>query len=54
MFSGGIEVEQLMMKMCEYVFNPLTTNVLHHIETSQVTCSASQLTGFYMMGKTGR
>ena len=30
-------------------FNPLTTNVPHHIETSQLICSANQLTGFYMM-----
>ena len=29
-----------------YYFNPLTTNVLYHIETSQVT-------GFYMMEKIG-
>ena len=28
-------------------FNPLTTNILHHIETSQLI----KLTGFYMMGK---
>ena len=30
--------------------NPLTTNVPHHIETSQLICTADQLTGFYMMG----
>ena len=34
--------------------NPLTTSVPHHIETSQLTCNANQLTGFYMMGKIGR
>ena len=28
-------------------FNPLTT---HHIETSQLICSANQLTGFFIMG----
>ena len=28
---------------------PLTTNVPHHIETSQLICSANQLTGFFMM-----
>ena len=33
---------------------PLTTNVLHHIETSQLICIADQLTGFYMMGNIGR
>ena len=32
--------------------NPLTTNVPHHTETSQLIFSANQLTGFYMMGKT--
>ena len=34
--------------------HPLTTNVPHHIETSQLICSANQLTDFYMMGNTGR
>ena len=34
--------------------NPLTTNVPHHIETSQLICSANQLTGFYMMENIGR
>ena len=34
--------------------NPLTTNVPHHIETSQLICIANQLTGFYMMGNIGR
>ena len=32
------------------VINQLTTNVPHHIEASHLTCSANQLTGFYMMG----
>ena len=32
----------------------LTTNVPHHIETSQVICIANELTGFYMMGNIGR
>ena len=34
--------------------NPLTTNVPHYIETSQLICIANQLTGFYMMGNIGR
>ena len=34
--------------------NPLTTNVPYHIETSDLICSANQLTGFYMMGNTSR
>ena len=33
--------------------NPLTANVPHHVETSQVNCNASQLTGFYVMGNSG-
>ena len=33
--------------------NPLMANVPHHVETSQVICNASQLTGFYMMGNSG-
>ena len=35
------------------VFNPLTTNVPHHIETSQLIYIANQLTGFYMMENIG-
>ena len=31
-------------------FNPLTTDVPQHIETSQLICYANQLPGFYMMG----
>ena len=34
--------------------NQLTTNVPHHIETSQLICNANQLNGFYMMGNIGR
>ena len=36
-----------------HAFNPLSTNVLLHIETSQLICTANQLTGFYMMGNIG-
>ena len=36
------------------ILNPLTTNVPHHIETSQLICYANQLTGFYMLGNAGR
>ena len=32
---------------------PLTTNVTHHTETSQIICIANQLTGFYMMENIG-
>ena len=36
------------------VLNGLTHYVLHHMEISQLICSANQLTGIYMMGNTGR
>ena len=45
--SGGAENQFLL-------FNPLTTNVPHHIEISQLTCITNQLTGFYMMENIGR
>ena len=34
--------------------NLLTANGPWHIETTQVLCSADQLTGFYMIGNIGR
>ena len=37
-----------------FQFNPLTTNVPHHIKTNQLICNTNQLTGFYMMGNIGR
>ena len=30
---------------------PFNDQCSHHIETSQLICSANQLTGLYMMGK---
>ena len=36
------------------LLNPLTTIVPHHTETNQLICFVNQLTGFYMMGNTGR
>ena len=41
------------MKFFVRIVNPLVTNVLRHIETSQFICNAIQLTGFYTMGKIG-
>ena len=35
-------------------FNPLTTNVPHHVETSEVICTANRLNGFYMIDIIGR
>ena len=40
--------------VAEVTFNPLTTNVPHHIEASQLICISNQLTGFCMMGNIGR
>ena len=34
--------------------NPLTTNVPHHIDTSQLICNINRLTGFCMIGNNGR
>ena len=34
--------------------NPLTINIPHHIETSQLICKTNQLTGFYIMRNIGR
>ena len=39
---------------CKYSINPITANVPHHIETSQLIWNANQLTGFYMMENIGR
>ena len=44
-------LEDLLMQI---LFNPLTINVLHHIETSQLICVTNQLTGFSMMGNSRR
>ena len=41
--------KQLFTKKLKYFVNLLMTNVPHHIETSQLICSANQLTGFYVM-----
>ena len=43
----------ILLSYCKS-FNPLMTNVSHHIETSQLTCIANQLTGFYMVENIGR
>ena len=52
MFAGALAVPPV---------NPLTINVPHRLETSQLICIANQLicianqlTGFYMMENTGR
>ena len=38
------------IKLGQSCINPLTTNVPHDIETSQVICIVNQLTGFCMIG----
>ena len=34
--------------------NPLTSNVPHHVETSELICNANQWIGFYMIGNIAR
>ena len=53
MFSRGYGLELIRSNLL-INFNPLTTNVLHQIETSQLICITNQLTGFYMMGNISR
>ena len=36
--------------LCNWSFDPLMSNVSYHVKTSQLICSANQLTGIYMMG----
>ena len=48
------ELKLIMIHSFPLIFNPLTTNVPHHIETSQLICIANQLNGFYMKGNTDR
>ena len=52
---GATEKLMLSSKYRRIIFfNPLITNVSHHIETSQLTCIADQLTGFYAIVNIGR
>ena len=37
------------LKRFKYGFNPLTTNVHHRVDPSQLTYIANQLTSFYLM-----
>ena len=39
--------------LCYQMINPLTTNIPHYIEASQLVCITNQFTGFYMMGNIG-
>ena len=57
MIAGSVKGQKLMLsgKYRRIIFfNPLITNVSHHIETSQLTCIADQLTGFYAIVNIGR
>ena len=47
------EILNVKYIFCNCLVNSLRTNVLHHIETSQLIGIADQLTGFYMMGNIG-
>ena len=44
----------LQVKVNIAYINPFTSNISHHIETSQFICNGNELTGFYMMGNVGR
>ena len=43
-----------LVTFTEEIFNPLTANVPHHIETSQLIYTANQLNSFCMKGYIGR
>ena len=51
MFSG-VQKSGIGLKWVKV--NPLTTNIPHHIETSQLICIANQMTGLYVMVSIGR
>ena len=42
-----------MLEVDSKILDTLATSAPHHIETSQLICSANRLTGFYMMENTG-
>ena len=51
-----VSIVILLSKQAEielHLINPVTTNVLHHIETSQLICIANRFNGFYIMGNIG-
>ena len=52
--GGSEKMSHIAKLLAAGWFNPLTTNVPHHIETSQLICNPDQLTGFYVMGNIGR
>ena len=53
LISNSCVKHELNSNLKQFV-NPLTTDVSHHIETSQLICNEYQLTDFYMMGNIGR
>ena len=42
-----------MTNLIRIIVDSLTNKVPHHIEASQLICTANQLTGFYKMGNIG-
>lgn len=42
-----LEKNEKNIKTIKVISNPLTTNIPHHVETSQLICHVNQLTGFY-------
>ena len=51
--SQYLGLAQVFTNFCLISINPLTTDFIYHIETSQWICIANQLTGFYMIGYIG-
>ena len=53
-WQGSEYVYDTSYSLPSIFFNPLTTSVPHHIETSQLICIANQVTGSYMMRNISR
>ena len=56
-FLNLINLMLINLKLINFMSMSLGTNVLYHLETSQLICkcksNANQLPGFYMMGNIG-
>ena len=52
--KSDIYLKSENVKKLRSIVNSLTASVPHHIETSQLICSANLLTDFYMMRNMGR
>ena len=45
-----VSLEMIFNQIPIEKYKPFNNQCSHHIETSQLICSANQLTGFYMIG----